>query len=558
MSEQLWRETVNEIKREIGKALKSSEYTVKSCGTKFFKLVDKYSLSKETGFWEEPSSVSSKPPRWIIHISKNNGEVSADFAKDQQGNLLVGAKTLGFINNSEGNCAAIIFRVIPAVKVKISEYVFPEWEWLMVMVFSRSLPPGTSGEIIKDFNNLKGTINYHEKIYKVKAFFICKTPTKSVNLQLKDGTTISYEEATKAFINFLRGGNESGVMLIKEFDPSQNALGEMVQEIKNLLTREMEERRIPEIEPKTDLYGINPNVYKQINAAIKAGKRHIIFYGPPGTGKTTLAQYVASELSSSGEYQMLTASSSWTSQELIGGYQPIGNGKIGFVPGVILRNFDRPVIIDELNRCPIDKVMGPLFSVLSGQATTLPYKATLDEKDSPFHVIYPNVKEDAEEYEWYPDNEWRLIATINTIDKTQLGQLSYALSRRFAWIKIGVPEDLDGFTRIFMEREGDPSPFNPISDLWLAVNEIRPIGGAPIIDLIRSIREMDPTLDLLVEPDTEYLELLFLGLTMFILPLLDGISRRECEHFINILTDKWKLNDLLKKRLENEMGDIIA
>ncbi len=347
-------------------------------------------------------------------------------------------------------------------------------------------------------------------------------------------------------------------MLIRELDPSRDSLDDMRQEIRNLLVRELEDRQVLEVEPKTDLYGIHTNVYIQINASLRAGKRHIIFYGPPGTGKTTLAQHVASELSSSGEYEMLTASSSWTSQELIGGYQPIGSGEIGFVPGAVLRNFDRPVVIDELNRCPIDKVMGPLFSVLSGQATTLPYKVRLDVEDSPFHIIYPSAKEDAEEHEWYPDHEWRLIATLNTIDKTQLGQLSYALSRRFAWIKVGVPEDLDGFTKIFMDRTGDPSLHNPIAELWEAVNGIRSIGGAPIIDLIQTIREMDSSLDFLTEPDENYRELLFMGLTMFILPLLDGISRSEAQAFTENLTNSWNLSKAAESRLTKEMEDFIA
>ena len=50
---------------------------------------------------------------------------------------------------------------------------------------------------------------------------------------------------------------------------------------------------IPEL---TDLLGIDPAVYRQINAAIASGKRHLMFYGPPGTGKTTLARHIASVL----------------------------------------------------------------------------------------------------------------------------------------------------------------------------------------------------------------------------------------------------------------------
>jgi 5-methylcytosine-specific restriction protein B len=315
---------------------------------------------------------------------------------------------------------------------------------------------------------------------------------------------------------------------------------------------------VPEIQPNPDLYGIPDIVYDQIMAALKSGKRHMIFYGPPGTGKTTLAKYVAEQLSSTGEYEMLTASSSWTSQELIGGYQPIGHGEIGFRPGAILRNFDKPIVIDELNRCPIDKVIGPLFSVLSGQDTTLPYKLNVADENSPFHVIYPVSKEDKADYEWAPGPEWRLIATLNTVDKSQLGQISYALSRRFAWIRIGVPKDLAAATRHFMGREAEKERPNPIADMWAAVNRIRQIGGAPIIDCIRLLQQMKPGIDLLTEPDDELQDYLLIALNMYILPLLDGIRSGEAQSFVEQLSRSWKLSEAKSKTLQEEMVDFIA
>lgn len=315
---------------------------------------------------------------------------------------------------------------------------------------------------------------------------------------------------------------------------------------------------LPEIEPKSDLQGIPDAVYMQISAALRSGKRHIIFYGPPGTGKTTLAQYIAQELSSTANFEMLTASSSWTSQELIGGYQPIGNGQIGFVPGAILRNFDRPIVIDELNRCPIDKVIGPLFSVLSGQASTLPYKLDIQDDESPFHIIYPEAKDRPEAYEWCPGQEWRLIATLNTVDKSQLGQISYALSRRFAWIKIGVPQDLEQFVKSYLNKEEDTVSANPVAGMWAAVNRVRQIGAAPIIDYIKTIREMKPDIDFFSQPTDEAQDLLLAALCMYILPLLDGIRRTEAEGFIADISQSWGLDAPRSSILHNELADIIA
>jgi len=176
-----------------------------------------------------------------------------------------------------------------------------------------------------------------------------------------------------------------------------------------------------EIPENTDLLGIDPTVYRQINAALKSGKQHIMLYGPPGTGKTTLARWIAATLTG-GKWTLVTGSSDWSSQDIIGGYQPVGDGGVAFIPGVLLRRFDRPLIIDELNRCDIDKVIGPLFTVLSGQQTTLPYRLNIEDKDSPQYVILPESKASAKVHEFAPGAHWRLVATINSIDKAALYQ----------------------------------------------------------------------------------------------------------------------------------------
>lgn len=544
------------IKKNIEEEVKASEFTVKSCGTRNEQLNSDISL--ETGYWQGPSAVASKPQRWIIHLNKENEKVMVDLAKDKEGNLLQGANTIGYINNREGNCVVIIFRIRALIKQDTHNYISPGWEWLAVMIFGKPLPAGTSGETISNFNEKKGTISYAGKEYKVSALLIYKTKIENENSTLSSSGEISYDDATDALVNFLNVENPAKTMIVKKADLRKESLDEVRKLVAEITATEIKRYQIPKIEPNASLYGIDDRVYEQITAALKAGKKHMILYGPPGTGKTTLAQYIASELSSSGEYEMLTASSSWTSQELIGGYQPIGNGKIGFVPGAILRNFDRPIVIDELNRCPIDKVMGPLFSVLSGQATTLPYKVNLEEKDSLFHMVFPTEKEEPRDNEWFPSKEWRLIATLNTVDKSQLGQISYALSRRFAWIKIGVPNDLKKFILFFINREEGLTLPNPIADLWTSINKIRPIGGAPIIDIIRTLKELQPDIDFLTEPDERYKDLLLVVLEMYILPLLDGISRTESDDFLTNVSNAWKLNDAKKDDLAKEMEDIIA
>lgn len=168
------------------------------------------------------------------------------------------------------------------------------------------------------------------------------------------------------------------------------------------------------------------------------------------------------------------------------------------MPGVLLREFDHPLIIDELNRCDIDKVIGPLFTVLSGQQTTLPYRTDLTDKTSQQYVILPHPKPGAAPHEFAPGEGWRLIATINSIDKASLYQLSYALSRRFGWVYVDAPRDLRAFVRAYLAKI-DPTFVPqaadvscPLADLWAAINAVRVIGPAPIIDSIRAIRILDP------------------------------------------------------------------
>lgn len=289
----------------------------------------------------------------------------------------------------------------------------------------------------------------------------------------------------------------------------------------------------PEVPELPKLLGIDPAVYRQINAALRAGKRHLLLYGPPGTGKTELAQHIAGILSGGG-WRMVTGSADWSSQDIIGGYQPLGDGKVGFVPGILLQNFHRPFVIDELNRCDVDKVLGPLFTVLSGQPTTLSYRTDIADPDSPAHVILPRAKPGALKHEHAPGDGWRLIATINTVDKAALYQMSFALARRFGWVFVDAPRDLRAFLSEFLVKAGmaDAEPAAdaalPLAAIWSAVNAVRPVGAAPIIDAARTIREAAEGVELTTTPTLlEHRQAYLDAFSLYLLPMLDGISRQE-------------------------------
>lgn len=279
------------------------------------------------------------------------------------------------------------------------------------------------------------------------------------------------------------------------------------------------------------LIGVRPEVYDQIRAALKSGKRHLMFYGPPGTGKTSIAELLAAHLH--GEYRMVTGSADWSSQDVVGGYQPVGEGKIRFAKGVLLENFDRPLVIDELNRCDIDRVLGPLFTVLSGQPTTLPYRTDPADETSPRYSILPEQKPGAAPHEFCPTENWRLLATINSIDKASLYQLSYALTRRFGWILVDVPADLHRFIFDYCSAKGvvagePPDPLKaPLADIWASVNQARPMGAAPFIDAIRYCRAAKDDFDFFAPADDAACSIYLAAFQVFIMPMLDGILAEQ-------------------------------
>jgi energy-coupling factor transporter ATP-binding protein EcfA2 len=286
------------------------------------------------------------------------------------------------------------------------------------------------------------------------------------------------------------------------------------------------------------LIGIDPAVYRQIEAAVRADKRHVMLYGPPGTGKTELARYLAGRLTLK-SYVLVTGSADWSSQDLIGGYQPLGGGKIGFVAGILLRNFDRPFIIDEMNRCDIDKVLGPLFTVLSKGSTTLPYRVDVADPVSAQYQILGLYQADSPGHVFSPAPDWRIIATINTIDKSSLYQMSYALSRRFAWVFVDAPTDLDGFVREYvgsvkktMSERSDPCV---IATIWEAVNNVRRMGGAPFIDMIEHCLATDNEFDLGAAPTTAAAIVYLDAFRVHVMPMLDGALKDELESLSSMI-----------------------
>lgn len=171
----------------------------------------------------------------------------------------------------------------------------------------------------------------------------------------------------------------------------------------------------------------------------------VIFYGPPGTGKTFLARELGQFLAQ-GRTQLVQFHPSYAYEDFVQGFRPIqgqdGDAHFTLVDGPLIRiaeaarsqpEMKHVLIIDEINRGNVAKVLGELYFLL-------------EYRDEAITLQYSN-----EEFS-LPENLW-IIGTMNTADRS-IALIDAALRRRFYFVPFFPDEPpIEGLLKRWLERE---------------------------------------------------------------------------------------------------------
>ena len=194
--------------------------------------------------------------------------------------------------------------------------------------------------------------------------------------------------------------------------------------------------------------------------------KQVIFYGPPGTGKTFVAQRLAEAFAGDPARTMLVQFHPSTSYEdFFEGFRPLpaADGGIAYAlqdgPLRIMAaaaesdpSHTYVLVIDEINRAQLQKVLGELFFLLEYRNRQV---RPLYRPDEPFSL---------------PANLW-LIGTMNTADRS-IALVDAALRRRFQFVPFTLDDRADnpiaGLLRRWLRANSEPEW---VADLVDQVNQ---------------------------------------------------------------------------------------
>lgn len=277
---------------------------------------------------------------------------------------------------------------------------------------------------------------------------------------------------------------------------------------------------------------ISDTLVAQLCAALSSGK-HLLLVGPPGTGKTEIAGALADGARGAGYCNgafVATASADWSTFDTIGGYAMEKDGRFAFRPGVFLRAIEQRkwLLLDEVNRADIDRSFGELMTVLAGGRTDTPFT----QPNGTAISIGPGSGESHR-----VPSTFRVLATMNTWDKTSLFRLSYAVQRRFAVIYVGPPDDnmYAQVLSLHAAANSDAAPpmeaaaLERMKRLFRTTGLLahRPLGPAIAIDMVRYQRRRRADGDGLAE-----------AIALFLLPQLEGLDANPASEVFNLLHDE--------------------
>jgi MoxR-like ATPase len=313
------------------------------------------------------------------------------------------------------------------------------------------------------------------------------------------------------------------------------------------------------IDEKNLLFPDRDTLVRRIVSGLLAG--HVILAGPPGTGKTTLAKLIADVFSCTCRIE--TATADWSTYDVIGGLQPkilndtpiptetiapwqghVTRAVLECARKVSLNVADKEnhpkqahwLIIDEFNRCEIDKAIGGLYTVLGGgSAESL--KLWFEQEPNKYEV-------------WIPAR-FRIIATLNSVDTNYVYRFSQGLTRRFRQVYIGVPaqeqlpdemkratrQALDWLENTYsdgMDEQTVKSRIEAVTNKLVEVVTLLrygngkvagwPVGTAQIVDVFREIA-------LHAQSEKDLLPPLDLALADLIVPQMGDLAAVQLDHF---------------------------
>jgi hypothetical protein len=236
---------------------------------------------------------------------------------------------------------------------------------------------------------------------------------------------------------------------------------------------------------------LDDGVYAAAIAALASG-RHLVLTGGAGSGKTSLALAIAEAAVRRGRCEgiLFTAAGSGLDSARTLGSEQDGQFRPGLVTQAIQQK--RWLVLDELDRAELDRALGRVSTVLSGQPMDLPGGGELK-----------------------PPSGWRVVATMEDIE--QVGRASAALRRRFVFVEVPALERAEIERLVDTWAEGD-AVTAAVGRRLAAICDVTPLGPGLYRDAIAYVRARRK----LAPADETALTLE--ALAGFVLPQLEGLG----------------------------------